>query len=152
MSSTYELVKNFKKSYPSTITWWRLKAHSKLVDKYLGPKEKVLYAFAGQNDNSYSSIFNTAVLAITNERLIVSQDRLLVGYKFLSITPDMYNDLTIDAGLIWGTVILDTVKEMIYFSNISKKALPEIQLKISSHMNEAKKCYPDKKRKECENS
>lgn len=144
MSQTYKYVKEFKNKYPFTITWWRLKAHSNLVDKYLHPNEKVIYAFAGQNDNSYSSIFNTAVLALTNERIIVAQDRLIVGYKLASVTPDLYNDLTIDAGLIWGTVKIDTVKEIIYFSNLSKKSLPEIQNKISHYMIEAKKQYAEK--------
>lgn len=144
MSQTYKYVKEFKNKYPFTITWWRLKAHSKLVDKFLHPGETVIYAFPGQNDDSYSSIFNTAVLALTNERIIVAQDRLIVGYKLASVTPDLYNDLTIDAGLIWGTVKIDTVKEIIYFSNLSKKSLPEIQNKISHYMIEAKKQYAEK--------
>lgn len=144
MSQTYKYVKEFKNKYPFTITWWRLKAHSNLVDKYLHPNEKVIYAFAGQNDNSYSSIFNTAVLALTDERIIVSQDRLIVGYKISSVTPDLYNDLKIDAGLIWGTIEIDTVKEIIYFSNLSKKSLSEIQNMISYYMIEAKKKYVEK--------
>ncbi len=141
MFQTYNLVKEFKNKYPNTITWFRLKAHSKLVDKYLHPGEKVLYAFPGQNDNIKTSWFNTAVLALTNERIIVAQDKLLIGYKLISITPDLYNDITINAGLIWGTVEIDTVKETVYFSNLSKKSLSEIQYKISSYMIEAKKSY-----------
>ena len=141
MASTYELVREFKKKYPMTINWWRTKKHSALVDKNLNPGEKVLYAFAAQNDNSYGSINNTAVLALTTDRLIVSQDRLIVGYKLVSITPDLYNDITINAGLIWGTVIIDTIKEVIYFSNIDKRALSEIQVNISTYMITAKKEY-----------
>ena len=141
MASTYELVREFKKKYPMTINWWRTKKHSALVDKNLNPGEKVLYAFAAQNDNSYGSINNTAVLALTTDRLIVSQDRLIVGYKLVSITPDLYNDITINAGLIWGTVIIDTLKEVIYFSNIDKRALSEIQVNISTYMITAKKEY-----------
>ena len=34
---------------------------------------------------------------------------------------------------------IDTMKEVIYFSNISKKALPEIQITINSYMVEARK-------------
>lgn len=144
MSETFNLVKDFKDKYPSTITWWRLKKHSVLVDKYLHPGEKVLFAFAGQNDNSYTSFFNTAVLALTNERILVAQDRVTVGYKVSSVTPDLYNDLKIDSGMVWGTVKIDTVKERIYFSNLSKKSLPEIQNVISQYMIQAKKKYPEK--------
>ncbi|MDD4705984.1 MAG: PH domain-containing protein [Bacilli bacterium] len=144
MSQTYKMVKEFKNKYPFTITWWRLKAHSKLVDKYLNPDEKLLYVFAGQNDNSHSSILNTAVLALTNERIIVAQDRLIIGYKISSITPDLYNDVSVNSGLLWGIVRIDTVKEIIYFSNLSKKALPEIQNNISRYMSEAKKRFMKK--------
>ncbi len=141
MKNTYDLVREFKKKYPSTVNWWRTRKHAALVDKNLNPGEKVLYAFAAQNDNAYGSIFNTAVLALTTDRLIIAQDRLIVGYKVVSVTPDLYNDITINAGFIWGMVIIDTVKETIYFSNISKKALSEIQVNISTYMIAAKKEY-----------
>jgi hypothetical protein len=141
MNTTYALVREFKKKYWMTINWWRTKKHSALVEKNLNPGEKVLYAFAAQNDNAYGSIFNTAVLALTTDRLIVAQDRLIVGYKVVSITPDLYNDITINAGLIWGMVIIDTMKEVINFSNIDKRALSEIQVNISTYMIAAKKEY-----------
>ncbi len=144
MKSTYELVKNFKKRYPSTICW-RCKKHSKLVDNYLNENEEVLFAFAAQNDGTHESIFNTAVLALTNERLLIAQDRVLVGYKVNNITPDLYNDMQINAGIIWGTVTIDTMKETIEFSNISKKALSEIQKNITSFMITAKKNYQNTK-------
>lgn len=144
MNSTYDYVKIFKKNYPWTVTWWRLKKHSKLLDKYLHPNEKIIYAFAGQNDDIPSSFFNTAVVAITNERLIVAQDRLIVGYDVSFVTPDLYNDLRVDAGLLWGTITIDTVKELIHVSKLSNSALPEIQQKVSSYMMEAKKRYPKK--------
>lgn len=144
MSQTYKMVKKFKKDYPFTVTWWRLKAHSKLVDRYLNSTEKLLYAFAGQNDNRNTSILNTAVLALTNERILVAQNRLIIGYKVSSVTPDLYNDVSVDSGLLWGTVKIDTVKEVIYFSNLSKRALPEIQNNISRYMTEAKKRFTKK--------
>ncbi len=143
MASTYELVKEFKNKYKSTICW-RIKKHSKLIDNNLNSDEKVLYAFAAQNDDSHRSIFNTAVLALTNERLLIAQDYIILGYRLNSVTPDLYNDLQIYAGIIWGTVTIDTAKEVLNFSNISKKALPEIQTSISSFMIEAKKKYPQK--------
>ena len=120
MNSTYDLVKEFKKKYPATICW-RIKKHAALVDKNLNPNEKVLYAFAAQNNQAHSSIFDTGVLALTNERIIIVQDRIIVGYKVNTITPDLYNDMQINAGIIWGVVTIDTLKETIIFSNISKR-------------------------------
>ena len=144
MFSTYELVKQFKKKYPFSVTWKRLKKHCELLDKYLHPNGKVIFACAGQNDNIPSSFFNTAVLALTNERIIIAQDRLIVGYDVTFVTPDLYNDLKIDGGLIWGTIIIDTVKETIYFSKLSKASLAEIQKTLTAYMIEAKKKYPKK--------
>lgn len=145
MASTYDIVKDFKRRYPQTVCW-RVKKHCALIDQNLNNQERVLYAFAAQNDLTHGSIFNTAVLALTNERIIIAQDRILVGYKVSTITPDQYNDMQINAGIIWGTVTIDTLKETIFFSNISKKALPEIQIQISSFMIEAKKKYHSKEK------
>ena len=42
---------------------------------------------------------------------------------------------------IWGKVYIDTMKEFITLSNISKKALVEIETEVSSYMLEEKKKY-----------
>lgn len=141
---TIDYVKAFKKQYPSTLCW-RLNKHAKLIDENLADGEIVTYAFAAQNNASHGDIFDTAVLAITNKRLLIAQDRILIGYKFNSVTPDLYNDLQIHAGILWGGLTIDTVKETIEFSNISKKALSEIQKSISALMIEAKYKKKDKK-------
>jgi hypothetical protein len=57
--------------------------------------------------------------------------------------PYMYNDLNIRAGMIWGKVIIDTIKEVIVFSNIDKGALDEIETNISEAMIRLKKQYPN---------
>lgn len=145
MPSTYDYVIEFKRRHPKTIAW-RIKKHAKLVDQSLNPNEKIIYALAAQNDLSHRSIFNTAVLALTNERIIISQDRILVGYKISTITPDQYNDMQVNAGIIWGTITIDTLKETVCFSNIDKSALSEIQRTISSFMIDAKKKYYNQKK------
>lgn len=143
MASTYELVKEFKNKYSSTVCW-RLKKHCAIVDQNLNPGEEVLFAFAAQNNTSHDAIFDTAVLALTTDRIIIAQDRILVGYKVNTITPDLYNDMQVSAGIFWGAITIDTMKETVVFSNISKKALSEIQIKISSFMIEAKKKFYSK--------
>ena len=59
MKDVYSLVKKFKEKYPSTIVW-RLKSHSKVVEKHLNPDEEVLYAFAGRVSwySGYSCLFH----------------------------------------------------------------------------------------------
>ena len=134
-------VLEFKKRYPSTVMW-RVKKHSRVIQKHLNPKEKVLYAFAAQKNNDAMNIIDTAVLCVTSERLLIAQDQILYGYSLNSITPEMFNDLQVLSGIFWGKIIIDTVKEVIYFSNLSKKALVEIESIISMYMMEAKKLYP----------
>lgn len=138
MNSSYSYVKDFMKKYPMTIAW-RVKQHCKVVDKHLNSNEKILYMFAGQKNNRAVDIFNTYVVVFTNKRIIVATKRVVFGYFFKSITPDMYNDLTIHRGLIWGSIILDTVKEVITISNIDIKALDEIETNITEIVLKQKK-------------
>lgn len=136
-------VLEFKKRYPSTIMW-RVKKHCRVVQKHLNPNEKVLYAFAAQMNNNALDIIDTAVLCITSDRILIGQDQILYGYSFNSVTPEMYNDLQVLSGIFWGKIVIDTVKEVLYFSNLSKRALVEIESIISMYMMEAKKLYPNK--------
>lgn len=130
MNSSYTLIKEFMKKYPRTVAW-RLKQHSKIIDKHLNPGEKILYVFAGQKNDRAVDIFNTYMIAFTNKRIMVATKRVVFGYFFKSITPDMYNDLTVGKGLIWGRIILDTVKEVITITNIDPKALDEIETNVT---------------------
>ena len=86
-------------------------------------------------------MFNTYVVAVTNKRLLLAQKRVLFGYLFISITPDMFNDLTVATGIIWGKVVIDTIKEIITLSNLSKGAVAEIETAITETIMEQKKRY-----------
>ena len=138
MNNSFSIVKDFMNKFPMTIAW-RVKQHCKVIDKHLNPNEKILYMFAGQKNDRSVDIFNTYVVVFTNKRIIVATKRVLFGYFFKSITPDMYNDLTIHKGLIWGSIILDTVKEIITITNIDIKALDEIETNITEIMLKQKK-------------
>ena len=140
MNKVYEEALRFKRRYPGTIAW-RLKKHCQRIEEHLNPDEEVLYVFTGQKNNKFYDIISTAVFAITNKRLLIANDRLLFGYFLYSITPDMFNDLTVYSGLIWGKVAIDTVKEIVYVSNISKKSPDEIETKVTEYMMEEKKKY-----------
>lgn len=141
MGKVYDQVAMFKAKYPGTITWWRLKKHAKVIEEHINPDEEAIFSFAGQKTPETWDFFSTAVLTLTNKRILVAQDHILTGYTLNSVTPDMYNDLEVYAGILWGRVTIDTVKERIVFTNIDKKALGEIETQISQHMMEEKKKY-----------
>jgi len=134
----YQKALEFKKKYPKTVAW-RLKQNSKIAEIHLNPDEKVRYVFAAQKNHYSYEMFRTFVVVITDKRLILAQKRLLFGYLFVSITPDMYNDLTVMMRIFWGRICIDTIKEKIILSNIQKEALPEIETEITQFMMEAKK-------------
>lgn len=146
MGKVYEEALKFKRKYPGTVAW-RIKKHCDRVEEHLNPDEEVLYVFLGQKNNKFYDIISTSVFVITNKRLLIANDRLLFGYFLYSITPDMFNDLTVYSGLIWGMVTIDTVKEMVYVSNLSKKCLDEIETNVTEYMMEEKKEYPNRERK-----
>ena len=141
--SIYEQLKQFKRKYPLTISW-RLKKHAKIIEKHLNPNEKVLYAFAAQKNNNPIDIITTYAVVITNERILLASKRMLFGYFLVSITPDMFNDLTIKMGFIWGKVIIDTIKEEVILSNVQREALNEIETNVTEYIMEEKKKYKEK--------
>lgn len=140
MSKCYEMVKRFREKYPSTVAFIIAK-HCEVIDRHLNPGEEVIYAFAAQKNDTFFQIFNTNVVALTNKRIMIATKRVIWGYFFVSITPDMFNDLTIYRGILWGNVTIDTIKEEVILSNISPKALPEIESIITEYMMEEKKKY-----------
>ena len=137
MGKTYELVKEFQKKYPGSLTWWRLKKHARLLDDNLQPDEKVIFAFGGQwceNDGW----LNTGIMALTTERIVIAQNRFTPGFRVISIAPKFFNDVKVKGGAIWGTVTIDTAKEKVYFKKVSRRALFEIKSIISKYMLEYK--------------
>lgn len=128
---------NFKSKYPLTIGW-RLKKHSRVLLEHLHDDEAIRYAFYAQKNKSSLDVTSSGIVAVTNKRLVIARDRVVFGYFFDSITADMFNDLKLRSGIIWGKVIIDTVSELVILSNISKSALAEIEEEITSAMLELK--------------
>lgn len=137
---------DFKKKYPRTIAW-RLKANYSIVKKHMNDDEKILYVFAAQKSESFWDIFSTAVVILTDKRFIIGRKRVIFGYFYDSVTPDMFNDFNIKAGLIWGKLILDTVKEVLIFTKIQKKALIELEDVLSKYMIDYNEKHPELRRK-----
>ena len=143
MNNVYKMVSKFKNDYKGTVAF-RIKKHAEVVQKHLNPDEKLIFAFCGQKNYSSLMLINSCVVALTNKRILVATKRLLWGYFFVTITPDMFNDLTVRKGLIFGSATIDTIKEKVVLSNIDPRALPEIETAITSYMMEEKKKYKNK--------
>jgi len=133
MSNCYKMVKDFKRKYPLTISF-RLKKHCKVIEEHLNPGEEILYAFPAQKNASVLEFFYTNVVALTNKRILIATKRVIWGYFLVTITLDMFNDLTIRKGLFFGSVLIDTIKEQVALSNIDPRALPELETVISEYL------------------
>ena len=134
----YRKVLDFKRRFPLTISW-RLYAHSKVASKLINKDEEILYAFAAQKSPTSFNFLSTFVFVLTDKRIVLAQQRMLFGYFYYSITPDMFNDLTLRMGLIWGKAIIDTVKEQVYLSGLSRGALEELETVLSKYMIQKKR-------------
>ena len=138
MDNVLEKALEFKKKYPLTIAW-RLKHHSKVINKHLTEDEEIIFVFAGQKSWFIGDLFSTYIVVLTNKRILVAEKRLIFGYYFISVTPEMYNDLSVQSGMIWGKVFIDTIKENIIINHVDKRSLAEIQNEISNYMHEEKR-------------
>lgn len=138
--SVYKKVKKFKKQYPLTIGW-RLKAHSKVIERHLNPGETANFVFVGQKTDSFFDFTSTYVVVLTDRRILLAQKRLLFGYFFVAITPDLFNDLKVHSGIMWSRIYIDTVNELIKLSKIQKSSTDVIETAITEYMMEEKKKY-----------
>ena len=141
--ATYRVLCKYLNKFKGGIAW-RVKKHCSIIDIHLNSDEIVTYAFAGQKNDSFWHIFNTCVVCVTNKRILIGRKGLLWGYHLSSITPDLFNDMEVQRELIWGRVIIDTVKEEVTITNLDKKALPDIETNVSNFMMKEKRRYAKK--------
>ena len=131
--NVYQHVARFKNKYPLTIGW-RYRKNASIVEKHLNPGEYVVYAFIAQKNNNPFNIFGSAVVALTNERILIGRKRVVFGYFLDSITPDLFNDLKI----FWS---INSFSAPSIISDLSNDALPEIYSKISDYMMKMKQRF-----------
>ena len=136
-SEIYVKISDFLKKYPLTMAF-RLSKHCKIVDKHLNPGEKIIYAFPAQKNISPFDIFSTCVVVFTSKRILVAQKRVLPGYRLNSITPDMFNDFQVYKGFVFGRIDIDTVKEVVQFTNLDPRSLSEVETNLSEYLTEEK--------------
>ena len=104
-------------------------------------KPRWICYIAGQKNDKFYELFQTCVVVLTNKRILIGQKRVVWGYFLSSITPDLYNDLLVYQGLLWGQIKIDTVKEEVTISNLPKSGLDEIETNITEMMMEEKQKY-----------
>ena len=140
MGQVYDKALEFRRKHPGGVVW-NLQDHCNVVEKHLNPGQFVTFAFTGQKNDKFYDIFQTCVVVLTNKRILIGQKRVVWGYFISSITPDLYNDLFVYQGLIWGKIKIDTVKEEVAISNLPKSGLDEIETNITEMMMEEKQKY-----------
>ena len=140
MGIVYDQARMFMKKYPGSLVF-RTKKHCNVIERHLNPGEKPSFVFVGQKYNNGFNFMSSCAVAVTDRRILIGKKRLLWGYFLSSITPDLYNDMQVYQGLIWGSVTIDTVKEEIVISNVSKKGIDEIETRITEFMMHEKKKY-----------
>ncbi len=138
----YELAKRYKRKYFGTICF-RIHAHSNVINEHLNPGEKLYYVFCGQKGGSSKEIFSSCVVALTNERIMIATKRVLWGYFLVTIKPDLFNDLKVQSGVLFGRILIDTAKEKVGISNLAKGSLREVETAISTYIDK----YKNKKNK-----
>ncbi len=140
MGVVYDKIQTFNKKHSNTVMW-RIKKHSSVIERHLNPGEEVLYAFAGQLNDNPLNIFCTVAIALTNKRILIGQKKILFGYTLNSITPDLFNDMQVYEGILFGKINIDTVKEVVTITNLAKSSLTEIETNISEFMMKEKQKY-----------
>ena len=137
MNSIYDEALKFKKNYPATLAF-RIKKHSQVAERHLDSDETLKYVFVGQKNNTNLELPNTYLIALTSKRMLVAKKRMLFGYMFYAITPNMLNDVKIKSSILWGKVIIDTVKELVVISNLDIRSLDKVETAITKYMIEKK--------------
>lgn len=85
--------------------------HFEIIASNLQPDEDVLFAFIGlHNYVSATKHDNNFAYAVTGKRVLMAQKRV-VGQAFQSVALDRINDITFQAGLVFGVITIDALTE-----------------------------------------
>lgn len=108
-------------------TWG--KKHFSLILKELKQDEIVYLTFIGMhNYKSSTKHDNYFAYALTNQRFIIAQKKM-IGETVQTISLKNVNDITMQNGLIFGVVTIDTMKEK-FNVGITKKCTKNIYNKL----------------------
>ena len=89
---------------------WGIK-HFRLIENALHNDEDVIMCFIGlHNYQSTTSSDNNFAYAITNKRILMAQQKM-IGQVLQSVAIDNLNDITLNSGMVFGVITVDTIKE-----------------------------------------
>ena len=91
MESVYKRVLKFQKKFPNTVGW-RTKEHCSVVQRHLNPGENIIYAFIAQKNDNPFNIIETAVVALTDHRILIGRKRLFYGCNDIFCYPLHYRN------------------------------------------------------------
>lgn len=143
----YSHVNKFLKKFPLTIAW-RIRQHTKVLAKHINLGEELFYIFPAQKNPNPFNFFSTCLVAFTSKRIIIAQKKVVWGYLFMSVTPDMFNDFEVYKGMILGRLDIDTIKEVIRLSDLDPRSLVEIETNLSEYLLKVKPKFVKHKEKE----
>lgn len=93
------------------------KKHFEIIEEQLHDDEVVLMSFAGLHEQEGSNLNGSFAYAITNKRLILGQKGVLGRSKTKSILIEQLNDITVQNGIVWRNIEIDTIKDHFTIKN-----------------------------------
>ena len=106
------------------------------------------YKFNENLDEELSKTRKVYESLVKEEKELLNIMNTLTNVSSVDLAKDMFNDLTVYSGLIWGKVQIDTIKEVVFISNLSKKSLDEIETSVTEYMMKEKKKYARREKEE----
>lgn len=109
---TAEEMYNYAKEngYGTGLTKGWSNKHFKVLEDNLRDDEEVYMTFIGFKDMEGNNHKGNYAYAITNERMIMGQKKL-VGSDFIAVVLDNINDISLKNKIAYGTITFDTIKE-----------------------------------------
>lgn len=121
---------------------WSIK-HFSLIENELRAGESILTAYVGRlSKNSDGNSGYNYAFALTPKRFIMAQKRI-IGNFLKSIYLENVNDVTMKKGLIFGTIEVDTIKEVVQIE-VAKECADNIYYCITSSLERIKKANKER--------
>lgn len=118
---------------------WGVK-HFRIILDNLMDGEHIIFPFIGMhNYRSVTQHDGYFAYAVTNKRILMAQQKL-IGQIFQSVSWQNVNDVTLDTGMVFGTLTIDTYKERFNVC-IDKDSTRTISTRIHEVFEEVK--HPD---------
>lgn len=115
---------------------WGIK-HFGVIEQNIMPDEKILMCFIGlYNVQGITKNDGNFAFAVTNKRIICAQKHL-VGETVATIAIDKINDVSVKTGLVFGTITIDSLHEIINVT-VNKLEARSISDRLHAAIIEAK--------------